>query len=570
MLNRFFPVLLMMCLLAVGACATKNGAPAPGPGQTVDKDGNIIYLDSPAGDEEDEKLLEESISLNWDSKYVLSEQEKAVLDSYTPTMFDVRDQDREEVQAHFVFFTHKIRDRFSAWLERSQYYLPYMKKVFNERGLPEELIYLPFVESGFNPKVTSVAGARGMWQFMPSTGRIYGLNNDWWVDERRDPYKATEAAADYLTKLYCMFGDWYLAVAAYNAGEGKIQRALAASGCETFFDLSDKNHTLRGKKTKLMLETQHYVPRFLAVLKIVRNLESLGFAPLKWDQAPELVNMEVPGGTDLKSLARTAGMNWDEFYSYNMAFRRFVTPPDRTSTVYLPKKYQAAALNYIKHPVGTPDSGYTMYTVKAGDTLSNISKRTGIPAAALSGVNDNMQLTAALKAGTVLRLPGGALVNDDKAAGKQVAASSKKSGGYYKVKKGDTVYSLAKRFGLSQTQLLQANGKSTKKPVLKIGESLYIPNMKGGGSAKKTTVASNSKKNNASAKKTTAQKSNSDKKAKTQAKSNTSTQKKSTAKNAKAPAKNTKASDKNTAKNNKKTSTDTVEAAPKAPAKKTL
>ena len=145
-----------------------------------------------------------------------------------------------------------------------------------KRWTPEDLAYLAIVESGYKPEAFSHAGAAGAWQFMPSTGKKYGLDQDKWTDERLDPYEATEAAASYLQKLYDDFGDWPTAIAAYNAGEGKMQRALEGSGSRNFFEVRERNETLP-EKTRLREETKQYVPRFLAVTKIMRNLPQLGF-----------------------------------------------------------------------------------------------------------------------------------------------------------------------------------------------------------------------------------------------------------------------------------------------------
>ena len=171
-----------------------------------------------------------------------------------------------------IFITSPTRRGvMESWLKRAQRYLPHTGRFLAE-GLPEDLIYLPFAESGFNPFALSRSGASGVWQFMPGTGKHYGLTVDDWIDERRDPYASTEAAIKYLKKLYADFGDWSLALAAYNAGEGKIGRALAKTGCEDYFSLCEASDDLRE-------ETKLYVPKFLALVKIAGNLEELGFEP---------------------------------------------------------------------------------------------------------------------------------------------------------------------------------------------------------------------------------------------------------------------------------------------------
>ena len=168
----------------------------------------------------------------------LTEQEKKALASRGAIQFNLDVADNEEVQMFLQYFTMDKKGTMEKWLQRAEPQLPYVRAVLASYNLPPDLIVLPFIESGYSTMAYSPVGAGGMWQFMPYTGRRFGLTVNWWVDERRDPYKSTVAAAKYLTKLYQMFGDWNLALAAYNAGEGKISRVMAASGQCDFFDIA--------------------------------------------------------------------------------------------------------------------------------------------------------------------------------------------------------------------------------------------------------------------------------------------------------------------------------------------
>lgn len=339
--------------------------------------------------------------LNADDGVTLTSAEIAALKSTAQVDKKLSDKGMADVTVQYKHYVRKGRVTIERSAKRAEKYLSHSRKVFKQRDLPEELAYLAIIESGYNPVVVSPAGAAGAWQFMPFTGTKYGLEQDWWMDERRDPYKSAEAAADYLHKLYGDFKDWHLAVAAYNAGEGKIGRALDKTGAVTFFKLTEKNHTLE-EKAQLRDETKQYVPRFLAICKIMRNLDSLGFTPIDPNRAEVVVPITVRPGTDLMALSRAAGMEWQEFYSYNTAYKRYVSPTDRSTLVYVPQRYQQSAQAYLRNPRAQGYVGWKPYTVRKGDTWTTISKRSAVPANILLSANKGKNL----KQGTVVLLPG--------------------------------------------------------------------------------------------------------------------------------------------------------------------
>ena len=359
--------------------------------------------------------------------------------------------------------------------------------MFKERGLPEELVYLAFIESGYNPQAVSRSGAAGVWQFMPFTGRRFGLHCDWWIDERRDPYAASAAAATYLAKLHDMFGDWSLAIAAYNAGEGKIGRAVAACGARNFFELHRLNHTLPEDK-RLKEETLYYVPRFIAMVKIANNFELLGYGPVKFNKPPAVARVTVKGGTDLSSLAQAAGMSWETFQLHNPAFRRQGTPPGRSCKVYVPAQSVATVRTYLSGPRSTL-AAYRPYTVVRGDSWSRIANRFGVTVGTLKNVNN---------ARSNLLLPGQRVVVPGshtpttvvaKAPAPRVETSYNRNNSYaskrysprtvaasspYRVRTGDTLYSLSKRFGCSVNSLMRANNFATPSELM-AGKAIRIP-----------------------------------------------------------------------------------------------
>lgn len=304
------------------------------------------------------------------------------------------------VQSHIHFFNTSIRSRFEQWLVRLSRYRPLVENIFAEFNLPSDLVYLSLVESGFNPYAYSRAKATGPWQFMQGTGKLYGLRIDHYVDERRDPIKSTVAAARYLRDLYDLFGTWPLAMAAYNAGEGKVMRALHKAQVETFSDIS---------KTQLIrLETKQYVPRIMAATVIARNLDRYGFSqePVAPHEFEEVV---VNRALHFRAIANATGIPYEELRLLNPELRRDATPPadsayhlkvpvgtgakvvkllDRVPTYKFPPL--PAAKTYLTNGRSRTKKADTTgsYRVRSGDTLDKLSKRFRIPLKTLKARNN--------------------------------------------------------------------------------------------------------------------------------------------------------------------------------------
>jgi membrane-bound lytic murein transglycosylase D len=246
-------------------------------------------------------------------------EDEGITDVENQVEFDLPVVENDKVRYFIDYFTGPARSGFTRWLERSGCYLPMMREVFAEEGLPEDLAYLPMIESGFNARACSRAQAVGLWQFMESTGRIYNLHNDWWKDERRDPVKATHAAARHLGDLYRHFGDWYLALAAYNAGSGKMERAIRMFGSRDFWQISHGSY--------LKTETKNYVPKFLAALIISKEPEKFGFVGLNYHPPLAYDTAELPSSTDLDIVARLCNVTYEEIRDLNPELKRWCTPP---------------------------------------------------------------------------------------------------------------------------------------------------------------------------------------------------------------------------------------------------
>ncbi len=302
----------------------------------------------------------------------------------------------QSVQSHIHFFNTSIRSRFEQWLLRFSRYRPLVENIFAEFNLPSDLVNLSLVESGFNPYAYSRAKATGPWQFMKGTGLLYGLRIDHYVDERRDPIKSTVAAARYLRDLYDIFGAWPLAMAAYNAGEGKVLRALHKAQVESFSEIS---------RTKLIrLETKQYVPRIMAATIIAKNPDQYGF---KQDPAPlhEFEEVVVTRPLHFRAISNVTGIPYNELRLLNPELRRDATPPGDTAYhLKIPLGMSAKVLELIervptyKFPplpviqdrqVRQAKTGSAhWYRVRGGDTLEKISRRFRIPMKTLKSRNN--------------------------------------------------------------------------------------------------------------------------------------------------------------------------------------
>ena len=295
------------------------------------------------------------------------------------------------VQSHIRYFNTSIRNRFEQWLVRLSRYRPLVENIFTEFHLPSDLVYLSLVESGFNPYAYSRAKATGPWQFMKGTAKLYGLRVDAYVDERRDPIKSTVAAARYLRDLYDLFGAWPLAMAAYNAGEGKVMRALHKAQAESFTDIS---------KTRLIRrETKEYVPRFMAATIIAKNPDRYGFS--QEASAPhQFEEVVVTRPLHFHAIANATGVPYTELRLLNPELRRDATPPgDDAYLLKVPVGTKAKVEQLLDRiptykfpPMAKPQFVSTgssrWYKVRVGDTLEKVSRRFRIPLKTLKTRNN--------------------------------------------------------------------------------------------------------------------------------------------------------------------------------------
>ncbi|MBE0595942.1 MAG: LysM peptidoglycan-binding domain-containing protein [Desulfuromonadales bacterium] len=380
--------------------------------------------------------------------------------------FDFPVVENEKVHYYVDYFTGTARPVFTRWLERSGRYLPMMRQIFAEEGVPQDLVYLAMVESGFNNRAYSWAHAVGPWQFIASTGKMYGMDSDWWRDERRDFEKATRAAARFLRDLHVRFdGDWYLAVASYNAGPGKLQRAIQMYETRDFWEISRHSY--------LAAETKNYLPKLLAVLLIAKEPEKYGFVDVAFQDPVAFDTVVLPTATDLEIVARFAEVPYEEVKNLNPELKRWCSPPYlRNYELRLPA---GAKEKFERRYALLPErerANYKMHQVKKGDTLLAIASRYDIRVDDILSLN-KVSNPRSLRIGQDLilplhqglsRLPLEELKDDH-------ARSVRKT--TYTVRKGDTLSQIARKYGVSEKELRSLN-KLGNKSLIRTGQALTV------------------------------------------------------------------------------------------------
>ena len=470
--------------------------------------------ESPAGEQDDEADTEETPDL-------VNPKEEPALQSppigpeaiAEPDLskYDVPIVLNEQVKGYIQFFQTRKRELIGKAFERSGRYLPMMKDIFKEQGLPLDLVNLAYVESAFNYRAFSRAKAMGIWQFIKSTGQRYRLKVTHYLDERRDPEKATLAAARYLKDLYGMFNSWPLALAAYNAGEKKVQRAIDRQGTTDFWSL------------RLPRETQLFVPAFMAITIMAKDPQQYGFTP-PTERPWEVERVSVPGAIELPSIARVVNVPPDEIRELNAALMRGVTPPGPAKVeVLLPlgtkevllanldqlPKYRSfdSAQGRRREVVRTASP---QYRVRPGDTLGKIASRHRTSPTVLAGLN-GMKVDDLLQVGALLRLPQGkrstgpAIASAPATPSPTMAAMAPKPvmsrvegtaaparSPVHIVKRGDTLCGIAKAYAVTAEELrlwndLKRSAKLQPGQPLRVANQAVKTNGKNGGSPKSTT-----------------------------------------------------------------------------------
>lgn len=337
------------------------------------------------------------------------------------------------------FQTPRGRAIVETGLRRQGRYRDMIARVLREEGLPQDLIYLAQAESAFQPLALSRAGARGIWQFVAYRGREYGLRHTWWVDERQDPEKATRAAAQHLRDLYAQFGDWYLAMAAYNCGPGNVQKGIERTGYADFWELYKRNVLPR--------ETRNYVPIILALTLIAKDAAHYGITPDP--ETPVPTDIVKPGrAIDLRLVAETIDVDVETLRSLNPSLLRLATPDDPSFELHLPVGTAERFSGEIADIPPDKWVSWRRHRVETGETLTSIAKKYRVTAAAISDAN-GLDRHEALEVGGKLIIPAAP------------PAEAKSRLVRYRVRRGDTLSGIADRFSVPSEDVRKWNHMKT-------------------------------------------------------------------------------------------------------------
>ncbi|MEO2055807.1 MAG: LysM peptidoglycan-binding domain-containing protein [Nitrospira sp.] len=370
----------------------------------------------------------------------------------TPVVtYDIPIIQNKAVDKYILLFQTRLRKNFEKWLVRSGRYVPMMREILREHDLPQDLVYLALIESGFNPKAFSRARASGPWQFISATGKNYGLRINRWIDERRDPVKSTHAAAKYLKDLYRMFDTWPLAMASYNAGEGRIRRALRKTRTKDFWELR--------KTRRIHRETRNYVPKFMAAILIAKDPEKYGFH-VKYEEPVPHEEVIIRQVTYLSSIAKASNISLKELKTFNPELKRSITPPNLS--IYRLKlpvgRKEIFLANFSPEKEKKVVIGKTFkHRVRRGETVSSIARKYGVSMQALFVAN-SLSRRGFIRAGQRLTISNGFDDTD-----------------IHHVRRGESLSTIARKYRVSLRRLLQVN-HLRKTSVIQPGQALVVPN----------------------------------------------------------------------------------------------
>ena len=378
-------------------------------------------------------------------------------------------EDNNTIERHIKWFK-KHPEYIDRVTRRGSHYLFFIAEELESRNMPAELAYLPIVESAFDPFAYSPGRASGMWQIIPSTGKMLGLKQSWWYDGRRDVVASTDAALNYLESLYQRFDDWYLALAAYNSGQGTVGRAI-------------RRNKSRGKPTDywhldLPRETRNYVPKLLALAEIFENPKDYGLSLTPIDNEPVFASVNVGGQIDLAQAAELAGIKMEDLYQLNPGFNRWATDPSGPHRIVVPISKKERFQNSLETLPSAQRVAWLRHTIKSGETLSHIANKYDVSVDTLKTLNNIHGST--IRAGKTIIVPQAAEGSDhySHSVDQRLARKYERSGKDkiridYIVQPGDSFWKIGKQFSSSSRQVAQWNNLAPGDP-LRIGQRLVI------------------------------------------------------------------------------------------------
>ena len=373
---------------------------------------------------------------------------KKMDEKYKSSYGEIALDDHKQVDKWVTYFTGRGRGVMQTYLERSSRYLPIMKSILRESNLPEDLSYVALIESGFSPRAHSRSNAVGYWQFIHGTGKRYGLRIDGFVDERRDPVLSTRAAAEYFKDLYSLFGSWHLALSAYNAGEYRVNRSVLKHYNRNFWYLSSKKALPR--------ETRNYVPKLIAAIRIAKNPTKYGFYNIPYQDSLNYDVLSVSKSISLKKLSNNLNIPLKDLKQLNPMYKgEYIPIYNRKKTIVrLPVGVSASKDVIAKAYMAQPKNGYYhhyWYKVRRGDTLYRIARRNKTTVSSLRRSN-SLGRRSLIRIGQKLKIPSKTLVSS-----RSIASVKKTKKAFYIVKRGDSLNRIAKKYKLTVSQLRSFN-----------------------------------------------------------------------------------------------------------------
>ncbi len=480
--------------LAIVACQTPlrpltEPVPSAAPSREAST-ANPVARSRPANDlVTHDVVMKAAVSVFGDSTHFTSEADDSP-DAEPTWDIDVRSYETHERVEHYIrAFTGSARDRMSERISRGTRYEPMIRAKMRENGLPEDLFYLALIESGYDPHAYSSAAAVGMWQFMTATGRGVGLRIDWWLDERRDPARSTDAAISFLRSLQKQFGSFYLAAAAYNGGPGRVARGLSrfaseigdAAGEDRFFALAEQDY--------LHSETKNYVPQLIAAALVAKTPEKYGLTvetqpPFAYD------SVLVEAGSSLGALANAGALPLDTMIELNPAVLRGAAPPDRSLWVRVPVGMDSIMTAAYRAMTPKEREAWTEVRPKSGETVEALAKRHDVTSRELGWYNPSLRTgkRGVISSGQTVRIPTRetilvARVVPDPAVERYGGGKAT----VHVVRSGESLGMIGQRYGLSVSRLKSMNGLRSDR--IRIGQSLVVRAGSNAAAARASTAA---------------------------------------------------------------------------------